>query len=274
MTTPAPVTPRHGNAYGIFILVLTVLSLVVMVLLLMPLSSATITLLTFYDNVIAVIFLTDFFINLRQAPSKRGYFFGERGWLDLLGSVPSFEAFPAAALFRLARLSRLIRVGRLVRGQNRRQLLRDVLRHRQQYAVFLTSFMAVLVLVVASTIVLQAESRSDTANIKTGGDALWWSAVTITTVGYGDFFPTTTIGRVAGLFVMVMGVGIIGALASIMSSLLLGSSSEESEDSEAGEAGPTPAGVESELTGIKAELAALRQLVERMERAADLDRRG
>jgi hypothetical protein len=54
--------------------------------------------------------------------------------------------------------------------------------------------------------VLQFESRSPDANITTGGDALWWSAVTITTVGYGDYFPVTTLGRFAGLLVMLAGV--------------------------------------------------------------------
>ena len=45
---------------------------------------------------------------------------------------------------------------------------------------------------------LQFESRSPDANIKTGGDALWWGVVTITTVGYGDFFPVTALGRLTG----------------------------------------------------------------------------
>ena len=76
-------------------------------------------------------------------------------------------------------------------------------------------------LVSSSLAVLQFESRSPDANITTGGDALWWSAVTITTVGYGDFYPVTTLGRLAGVLVMLAGVGIIGALASILASLLV-----------------------------------------------------
>jgi hypothetical protein len=69
------------------------------------------------------------------------------------------------------------------------------------------------------------ESVSPDANIHTGWDSFWYSIVTITTVGYGDRYPVTVGGRITAMFIMFMGVGIIGALASILSSLLVGSPS-------------------------------------------------
>jgi voltage-gated potassium channel len=71
--------------------------------------------------------------------------------------------------------------------------------------------------------VFHFESKSADSNIHTGWDSLWYSIVTITTIGYGDRYPVTVGGRIAALFIMFMGVGIIGALASILSSLLVGS---------------------------------------------------
>ena len=59
--------PQHGNAYNIFILVLTIFSLVIMGLLILPLDADTLDLLRVYDNVICVVFLIDFALNLRQA---------------------------------------------------------------------------------------------------------------------------------------------------------------------------------------------------------------
>jgi voltage-gated potassium channel len=73
-------------------------------------------------------------------------------------------------------------------------------------------------------LVLQFESKSPDANIHTGGHALWYALVTITTVGYGDRYPVTSGGRVTAMFIMFAGVGIIGALASILASLLVGGS--------------------------------------------------
>ena len=92
-------------------------------------------------------------------------------------------------------------------------------------------------LVAASVVVLQVESRVPDANITTGGDALWWAIVTITTVGYGDSFPVTTLGRLTGVFVMFAGVGIIGALASILASLLVPPPSEDEDASQRAPAG-------------------------------------
>ena len=116
MSTEAVSPRKRSNAYNIFILLLTVLSLVVMVCLLLPLSEQTLTLLRAYDNLICVIFLIDFFLNLKNAKKKSDYFIRERGWLDLLGSMPALGISRYGGLLRLARLSRLARIVRLLQG--------------------------------------------------------------------------------------------------------------------------------------------------------------
>lgn len=218
----------HGTAYNLFIMILTILSLVIMLALVLPISSQTMQLLLVYDNLICLVFLTDFAINLRRAPSARAYIINDRGWLDLLGSIPTFGFFHYGALLRLARLSRLARLWKLTRSKNKHQLIDDVLHNRSQYAVFITLTSALVVLTVCSTLVLQFESKAENANITTGGDALWWAIVTITTVGYGDAYPVTTLGRVVAVFVMIAGVGIIASLASILTSFIAAPSSPSS----------------------------------------------
>ena len=245
---------RLSNSYELFILLLTILSLAVMAMLVLPgLTPATKTLLEAYDNAICFVFLFDFGLRLRRASSRRRYFFRERGWLDLLGSIPSFGLFQYAALLRLARLSRLARIIRLLRGQNRRQLTRDVLDNRGEYAVFITLVTMMTVISVSSVLVLQAESGAKGANITTGGDAIWWAIVTITTVGYGDFYPITTFGRIVGAFVMFSGIGIIAALASILASLLIPRPKDQSDPA------ADMAAVRDELAAVRDELAALRR---------------
>ncbi len=253
-TRADPTLARHSNAYDIFILVLTVLSLAIMVLMLLPVDAATLNVLQVYDNLICVVFLVDFTVNITRARPKRAYFIDRRGWLDLLGSIPSLGIFKFTALLRLARLSRLARMGRLLRGNAKTELVRDIVDNRGQYAVFITLLTMLVVLTTSSVLILQFESRSPEANIVTGGDALWWAIVTITTVGYGDFYPVTVLGREVGVVVMFAGVGIIGALASILASILVPSAKELEVD-------PAAAGMEAELAGVKAELAALRELL-------------
>ena len=259
--------PPSINAYEMFVLVLTLLSLAIMVMLVLPMSEATHKLLAIYDNVICFVFLADFAFRLKRAPTKRQYFIGERGWLDLLGSIPSFGLVPFGGLLRLARLSRLARVMRLLGGQKKKEIMADVLAHRGQYAAFITIMAAAVVLVVASIVVLAFESGSGEGNIVSGGDALWWAIVTLTTVGYGDRFPMTVGGRITAMFVMFSGVGIIGALASILASFLVAPSdtapAEGSVESSAGSpAGLSPESspeLHDELRAIRAELEALRK---------------
>jgi len=260
-------TRQPSNAYNIFILVLTILSLAVMVVMLLPISDATYKLLSVYDNLICFIFLIDFYLNMRGATKKSDYFIGQRGWLDLLGSIPSLGLLAnvgkLAGLLRLARLSRLARITRLLRGENKKALIKDILENRSRYATFLTILLTLIVMTVASVLVLQFESKAPDGNIKTGGDALWYALVTITTVGYGDFYPVTTGGRITAMFIMFMGVGIIGALASILASLLVGGA--PAEEPEEGVLVVPVLTIEQELAGVKAELAALRQLLENRE---------
>ena len=256
MSASSVEAPKKSNAYELFILVLTVLSLVIMVALILPLNQATIKLLTVYDNLICVVFLGDFAMNMTRSSPKRSYFIGRRGWLDLVGSIPTFGFFRFTALLRLARLSRLARITRLLRGENKRDLVQDVVTHRGQYAAFITVLAAFLVLTLSSILMLQFESRSPDANIKTGGGSLWWGVVTITTVGYGDEYPVTVLGRITATLVMFAGVGIIGALASILASILVppGATQEEKdEDASAARA------MQDQLGEIKNELAALRR---------------
>lgn len=242
---------HRSNAYDLFILVLTVYSLVIMLLLLLPtLSAATTRVLEVYDLLICVVFLFDFALRLARAPSKSGYFLRGRGWLDLLGSVPSLEVFRFSALLRLARLSRLERITRLLRGQRKRDLTKDVLANRGEYAAFVTFLTAMVVLSASSVLVLQFESHSPHANIKTGAQALWWAVVTLTTVGYGDTYPTTAAGRVVAVVVMFAGVGIIASLASILAGVLI-STPRQSQDQ------PTLRDLQAELAELRRELRTL-----------------
>lgn len=230
MAAEAAITPRHSkihnllhsNTYTILVLVLTIFSLLVMaVQVLMKEGTPTYDLVNTYNNLICYFFLFDFALHMIDEPRKRDYFIGKRGYFDLLGSIPNFGFSQYTALLRIFRLSRLFRLRRFMDPKNRALLKNEILNNRGQYALFITILMAALVLMTASVSVLWFEEHSPDANITTGGDAQWWAIVTITTVGYGDKFPVTPGGRITAMFVMFAGVGIIGALASILASILV-----------------------------------------------------
>lgn len=70
----------------------------------------------------------------------------------------------------------------------------------------------------AAVAVLDAERSHPNGNIKTFGDAAWWAVTTITTVGYGDRYPTTSVGRLAGVGLMVGGIALLGVVTASLAS--------------------------------------------------------
>jgi voltage-gated potassium channel len=78
----------------------------------------------------------------------------------------------------------------------------------------------------SSLAILQFENSPE-CNIRTAEDALWWSYTTITTVGYGDRYPVTSEGRIIGVILMTVGVGIFGTYTAIISSWITGKSKDK-----------------------------------------------
>ena len=187
----APGTLRTGSgqelknvSYECFILALSITSLVNIVLVYLARQPEVALVLTVMDVILSFIFLGDFTYRLFTAPTKRGYFFGQRGWLDLLSSLP----LPQVKVFRLFRV---VRVVRLLREVGPRRFFDAVLRDRASSALLVVIFLALLLLEFGSALILAIEIRAPDGNIKDASDALWYTYVTVTTVGYGDRYPVT-----------------------------------------------------------------------------------
>ena len=90
----------------------------------------------------------------------------------------------------------------------------------------------VLLVYIASLAVLEAERLSPDANIQTFGQAVWWSCVTITTTGYGDYFPVTWPGRVVGTGVMFSGIALAGIITATLASWIFERAARNHDDAE------------------------------------------
>jgi voltage-gated potassium channel len=198
----------------LFVLALSVLSVFNILLALAPLSAAIHQVIYVVDGIFCMIFLTDFLIHLHRSKPKRAYFIGQRGWLDLLGSLP----LPG---LRIARLFRVAKVTAAVRRRGARNVVRDFRDNLAQGALFVVFLFVMLILEFGSIFELVAEHNVENANITSGGDALWWVIVTITTVGYGDQYPVGPWGRVVGVFVLLTGIALFGTITGYLANTFL-----------------------------------------------------
>ncbi|KAE8763666.1 ion transporter [Georgenia thermotolerans] len=204
-----------GNTgYEIFVGALSILSLVNLVLVVLLRDRATQTVVEAIDLLLSIVFLVDFAARLRRAPSRSGYFLRQFGWADLLASLP----FPQV---KVLRVFRLVRVIRLLRRYGAVNIGRSLLSDRAGSALFTVLFIGVLVLEFGSLGMLRLEHAQPAANITTASDALWYTIVTMSTVGYGDTYPVGNSARALGVGIIVVGVGIFGTLTGWLANFFL-----------------------------------------------------
>jgi voltage-gated potassium channel len=134
------------------------------------------------------------------------------GWIDLISSIPYIDFLRAGRVLRLIRLIRVFRAFKATK-----LIFEHINRNKKQSALTSVALISFLMVIFSSIAILQFE-KDVNSNIKTAEDAIWWSYVTITTVGYGDKFPITTEGRIIGAVLMTMGVGIFGTFTALVSS--------------------------------------------------------
>jgi voltage-gated potassium channel len=202
-------------AYQVFMLVLCIYSLGILAFQATGPSPATLTILDYADLMVCVVFFGDFLVSLYRADNKWRYFI-TWGWIDLLSSIPVVD------VTRWGRAARILRILRLLRGLRATYMMVTLVRqNRGQHTVMALCLIVITLLTFASVAILQFESGPQ-GNIKSAEDAVWWSLVTITTVGYGDRYPTTTEGRMVAVLLMGAGVGLFGTFSGFLASWFSG----------------------------------------------------
>jgi len=170
-------------------------------------------LLRWIDAGICLVFIGDFFIRLFRAESKLKFL--KWGWIDLVSSIPFLP------LARWGRLVRAARILTLLRSARSFKAFLGVIFQSRMKGTFSAVVLTTLVLVILSSIAILICETSPASNITTAGNAFWWAFSTVTSVGYGDFYPVTLEGRLVAAVLMTAGVALFTTLTAYIVSVFL-----------------------------------------------------
>lgn len=146
------------------------------------------------DAIISLVFLTHWIIRLREAKDRRAFM--RSNWWELLASVPAY--FEPTGVLRFVRLAVRLRI------------LFNTSRYFIKHAYSLEIFTIFASIMFAGADMFYAFEHGTNEAVGSFFDCVWWAMVTITTVGYGDISPVTTGGRIVGMTLMMLGIGLLG----------------------------------------------------------------
>ncbi len=196
------------------------------------------------------LFFLEFVVKFALAPAKRRYL--REHWLDVLVVLLPFLRF-----LRLARILRTTRalpaLRLLIFGGRGSESTLALLKRRRLGQLAIVSLMVVL---LGAAVGFLLEGDASGSQIRTFGDALWWSATLVTTVG-SELYPTTIGGRILGFLLMLYAIGIFSYFIASIASVLVGSDARR-----------TPKPGEKEGVGLsQRELDALRSILDKTDRS-------
>ena len=153
-------------------------------------------------------------------PSRRKFIFSFYGIVDLLAIIPFFLPFLFSLdlrVLRILRLFRFIRIFKLGRFNNSFRTIKEVLKSTKN-ELLMTIFIAFVLLLISSTLMYYFESDVQPEKFKSIPHAFWWAIATLTTVGYGDVYPITAMGKFLSSIIAIIGIGFVALPTGILSS--------------------------------------------------------
>ena len=148
------------------------------------------------------------------------YIFSAGAIIDLLAILPFYLPYVIAAdgrFLRSLRLFRLMRIFKLGRYSTAFQMIIRVIKSRKEELV-ITFTMVVVLLILASSLMYYIEHEAQPEVFTSIPATMWWGVATLTTVGYGDVYPITPLGKLLGAFIAILGIGVFALPAGIIAS--------------------------------------------------------
>jgi len=160
------------------------------------------------------------FKQLSKGKAITKYIFTPMALIDLLAILPFYlpMIFPFDMRFlRILRLTKIFRLFKLSRYTNALNIIGKVIKSKKE-ELLSTMFIMLLVIIISASLIYYIETEIQPDLFPDIGAAIWWAIVTLTTVGYGDIYPVTNMGKVLAAIISLAGIGIVALPTGIISS--------------------------------------------------------
>jgi len=137
--------------------------------------------------------------------------------IDLIAILPFYLSFLIAVDLRFMRVLRLLRVFKLTRYSTAMTILLNVLRQEAK-AFGAALFVLLLLMVFSASMIYLFEHKAQPEVFSDIPNAMWWAVITLTTVGFGDAYPITPMGKLFGAAISIIGIGMVALPAGILAS--------------------------------------------------------
>ncbi len=221
---------KVSKAYDYFSIISIVINLVVSVLYTFDEIKAEFgQIMIVVEQITVAIFAIDYMLRVltakylypedKEGKAIKKYVFSFTGIIDLLSFLPYYLPFffPAGTVaFRMIRIVRILRLFRINAYYDSLSVITEVLTSKKQQLI--SSVFIILILMLASSLCmysLEHEAQPDVFSNAFSG--IWWATSTLLTVGYGDIYPITTLGKIFGIFISFLGVGMVAIPTGIIS---------------------------------------------------------
>lgn len=171
------------------------------------------------ELVCIAIFTLEYLIRFVQAKQKTKFVFSFFGMIDLLAILPFFLATQNMAAFRSLRLLRLFRALKLARYNKAVNRFQQAFFDIKELVVYLTCVL--LFFFVSSALIYQCEHEAQPDKFGSIFLSMWWTIITLSTVGYGDVYPVTILGRVFTGLILLVGLGTVPIPSGLIATALM-----------------------------------------------------
>lgn len=212
---------KAGLYFDYFIQILILISIITFSIETIPdLSDSDLKILNYIELICVVIFSFEYIVRLVLAPKKIAFIFSFYGIIDLLAILPFYLSFGidlrSVRVLRFLRLFRLIKLARYNSALYRFSLAFKLI--RQDLIMF--GAVAIVLIYISAVGIYYFEHSAQPEVFSSIFSSLWWSVITLTTVGYGDVYPITIGGKIFTFAMLMVGLGIISIPSGMISSAL------------------------------------------------------